>query len=75
MDSQATSVTISLLQYVKDAGLVGMLFLILYGSYKEIWVWGRLYREMKADRDQWKHQALKNTNLAERAVDLATTTK
>ena len=32
--------------------------LVLLAGYRQLWVWGHQYRDMVADRDFWRQQAL-----------------
>jgi hypothetical protein len=60
-----------ILKTVGDAGVLGLLILILYGLTKKWWVVGWAYEEVRKERDEWKELALSGTRAAERAVDLA----
>lgn len=71
---------LALAQKVATVGFGPLMALILIGSYYEIWVWGRKYREEKAEtaarlaavekeRDEWKRMALRTTGLLETSVD------
>ena len=57
-----------IVQTISDAGLLGMLLIIVYGAAQEWWVWGWLYREMRADRDYWRDIALRAAQIAEKAA-------
>lgn len=66
-----------LLKYVSQAGVLGLLVIILFGGYKKWWVFGWIYRESEErtskaekERDDWRDLALHGTNLAEQTVDL-----
>ena len=61
----------------RELGAVGfptLLLLILYGSYKGIWVWGRQFEEKRRECEEWKLAFLKTSAHADRAIDLATKT-
>lgn len=49
---------------IKNAGLVGILAFILFTGFNENWVWGNTYREVKAERDEWKRVALEGLQVA-----------
>jgi uncharacterized membrane-anchored protein len=51
-------------EFLNAAGLLGMLVLIVVSGFRGWWVYGYLYREMKADRDI-------RANVNERAVIVA----
>ena len=61
----------AVLDVVETAGLIGVLVLILVGGAREWWVYGRFYRAALEDRDEWKRMALTGTELADRAVQVA----
>lgn len=60
-----------LLSIIKDAGIVGLLMIILVGGAKSWWVFGWAYRLMTQDRDMWRTLALSGTDLAKRGLRLA----
>lgn len=60
-----------IVQVISNTGLVGLLIIIVWGGAKGWWVYGREYKEMKQDRDEWKEAALSGTTIAERAIDTA----
>lgn len=62
---------VSLIQFLKDAGIVGLLVFILIGGSRQWWVWGYQFRDLKQERDWWRDTALRGTQMAERAVDIA----
>jgi hypothetical protein len=66
-----------LLKYISQAGVLGLLVIILFGGYKRWWVFGWIYRESEdrtskaeKERDDWRDIALHGTSLAEQTVDL-----
>ena len=59
------------LEKLSGASLGGICVLIIYGSYKGIWVWGSVYRKVETERDMWRGVALKNANLAVDSTSLA----
>ena len=40
--------------YVRDTGLVGLMVAVLVGGYLRWWVWGWQFQEMTRDRDEWR---------------------
>lgn len=63
---------IDILEQLKSWGpLATLLALILFGSYRGIWVWGRDLREAKQARDRWESMALRAVGLAEDTVVIA----
>jgi len=52
-----------------------LLFLILYGGYKKVWVFGYQLEKAQADGDQWKAMALQAAGLAETSVSIAKNTR
>jgi hypothetical protein len=42
--------------------------IILYSGYKQKWVWGWQYREIKNERDFWRATAMVSTAVSEVAV-------
>jgi hypothetical protein len=44
-----------------------LMFALITGAL-DMWVYGKRYRELLEDRDYWREQALRNTDLAETAV-------
>lgn len=62
-----------IVQKLSGAGLATLLFLIIFGSYKGVWVWGYQLREVKAESEQWKAMAFQAGGLAELAGNIAKT--
>lgn len=60
-------------QQLSGLGFGTLLVLILYGSYKGMWVWGTQLQKIEADRDQWKEMALELAGVAEKSVSIAKT--
>lgn len=52
--------------------MTGALIFFLYGGYKRFWVWGYQLDECAKERDAWKDLALRNSNLADRSLQIAT---
>ena len=69
MISQATNLDIG--QVLSDWGVVGLVALILVAGAKQVWVWGWTYREKAKESEEWKQRALRATNVATTAVDVA----
>ena len=65
----------TLLEKISSVGFPGLLMLILYGSYKGIWVWGEPCRAaIKKAEDataMWQNMALQATGLAEKSTEFA----
>lgn len=53
---------------IGTAGFGTLMALILYGSFKGIWVWGKDYRKLEAECDRWMEIALRNTAIAATAT-------
>jgi hypothetical protein len=73
-----------ILQWMRDAGIVGILAFILIGGHRRWWVWGyqadelrTALAEMRKERDEWKSYAMRGADqsvrLATRSVELLTT--
>ncbi len=60
-----------LAQKLGSIGFPALLVLILYGSYKGVWVWGRELRKAELESAEWKSMALRGAKLAETSVDIA----
>jgi len=52
-------------------GIVGILFVALLGGMRKWWVWGWAYDQVVAERDEWKHLALKSFELASKVTEAA----
>lgn len=68
--------------YVRDGGVIFLLFTILYGGYRQYWVFGWQYREVLAREQEWQRReqewkqiAFRGTQSAAQAVELATAVK
>lgn len=55
-------------------GLPSLLILILYGSYKGVWVWGRQLKDKEVECEQWKTAFLRGASHTDKAIDLAAKT-
>lgn len=51
--------------YIQWGGIVFILIVALFGFYKEWWVFGKYYRELKESNARWMDLALRSANLAE----------
>lgn len=60
-----------LYEWVSGAGFPALLAFLIYTSYKGVWVWGSVHREVVKEKDEWKNFALNATNLGTKAVTLA----
>lgn len=50
------------------AGVTVLLLLITFGGWKKWWVFGWQYKDMEAEKNEWKEAALRGTRVAERVV-------
>jgi len=57
-----------ILDIISQAGVVGILVIILAGGLRQWWVFGWLYRATIEERNEWKQIALRGVNLAEKGV-------
>lgn len=71
MDPNTSVTVLNIGDFVRDAGLVGLMAIFIYGGIKRWWVNGWVYDQIVIDRDQWRELALKGTDLANRAVTTA----
>ena len=62
---------LDLAQKLSGLGFGTFLFLVLYGSYKGLWVWGWQLKQCEADVAEWKAMALQATGLAEKTTSIA----
>ena len=60
-----------ILEYIRSAGITGILILIIVGGWRRWWVWGWHYQQIEKERDEWKSLAIGGTHLSERAVRAA----
>jgi len=60
-----------ILQYVRDAGVTGLLAFALIGGFRRWWVFGWHYREKETECEEWKRLALGGTHLSERTLNIA----
>lgn len=62
-------------QFIREGGIIGVLcavlFVILVGGYKQWWVWGYQYIDMREQRDDYRKRAEASTTLAEQGTTLA----
>lgn len=56
---------------IGDVGFPTLCILIIYGSYKRIWVWGSEYAKLEADCERWRGMALDGIGMAKSAVSIA----
>lgn len=55
-----SSITFSqVLVTIRDAGVVGLLVLVIVGGYRKWWAWGFLYDQVVKERDEWKDKYLR----------------
>jgi hypothetical protein len=48
--------------------LAGLLMVILFSGYQGAWIFGSTYKDMVADRDEWKHLAMNAAHVAAEAA-------
>jgi hypothetical protein len=58
---------------IQRGGLPFVLFLLLVTGYRQMWVWGYLYRAERREKEEWKELALSGTSLARHAARTAET--
>lgn len=68
-----TTEFLELIQKISGVSFGVLLALILYGSYKGIWVWGRQLQKSETEAAEWKAMALRAAGLAETSVSIAKT--
>lgn len=61
---------VQIAEWVQTLGLTGGLLVVLWGGAKGWWVFGWQYNAVVQDRDYWRAQALKTTELAEKGLAL-----
>lgn len=62
---------VALAEKLGAVGFPSLLILILYGSYKRIWVWGSQLKEKEVECEQWKTAFLRGASHTDKAIDLA----
>lgn len=60
-----------LVNVASKLSLATLLIIILVGGYQGLWVYGPTYKQMVAERDEWKSLALKGANVATQAAQRA----
>lgn len=55
-----------------QGGLVGVLAFILVAGHMGVWVWGKDFQEVKAERDAWKTLAIAGTQMAKETSGVIT---
>lgn len=61
----------NILPLINSGGVVATLLLIVYFGLKRKWVWGWQYEELRKDRDLYRQMALRGTDAAEAAAEVA----
>jgi hypothetical protein len=56
---------------IQAGGVPFILFLIIVTGQRQMWVWGYLYRQERAEKEEWKRMALDGTSLARVATSKA----
>jgi hypothetical protein len=65
---------IEFIEFAKSISSIGfptLLLLILWGSYKSVWCWGKDLVKAEARADRWQDIALQSIGLAEKSVVIA----
>lgn len=56
-------------ELIRTLGLpLAIMIGVLWSGARGMWVFGRSFEDMKEDRDYWRSQALKGTDLTETAL-------
>lgn len=58
------------LDLAAKVGFSSLLTLILYGSYKRIWVWGSELDACNKEKEAWKELALRNSGIARKSLNM-----
>lgn len=66
--------TATIMTALDKGGVVALLIGVIVGGIRQWWVFGHHYREMRADRDQWRALAMDGHTLNRRAVSALATT-
>lgn len=60
---------VDVIKVLSDAGVVGLLVIILVGGSRGWWVFGRTYEDKVKECNAWRDLALKGTTIAEKMAD------
>lgn len=60
-----------ILKIISEAGVIGLLIVIVWTGLTKKWVFGWYAEEIIKDRDEWKEAAKSGTYLAKTAVNTA----
>jgi hypothetical protein len=67
---------INTMNWLRDAGLLGMLLLFIWGGYKKVWCWGRELEDrdkriekLEQNIERWQAVAHQSLPMLERTVD------
>lgn len=55
-------------ELAKNVTVIVLLLVIVYGGQKEWWVYGREYRRIIKELEEWRELALTNLGVADKAV-------
>lgn len=69
----AASETVTMLDYLQRAGVLGLLAAALVGLNRRWWFPRWYVDELAADRDEWRELAMQGTRIAERQLPLVET--
>jgi hypothetical protein len=64
-----------IVRVISDAGIIGLLVVILVGGSKRWWAWGWQYEDLIKEKDEWKRLALSGTDMAEKLTSIAQSIK
>lgn len=55
---------------IQSLGLpLALLIAVLWSGARGMWVFGRTFEDMRDDRDWWREQATRGSDLADKALD------
>ena len=58
-----------LLDVLDKFGVIGVLFIIVWGALKRWWVPGWLYEQERQEKEEFKDLALKSVTIAEKTLE------
>lgn len=61
-----------ILDLIDKAGTLGLMIAVFVGGVRQWWVFGHHYRELQADREQWRTLALEGRSISVHALQVAT---
>lgn len=77
-----TTTELDILDYASKIGVITLLAAVIYGGFREWWVWGHHYRRhveslntrvaiLEKEKNAWRDMALRASGIAEAAVQEA----